>query len=114
MRPLGPDGKAGLSSGMAKALVRTSSSVMATSCSCPVLQSLAPVLREVEGGDPLQVVRPIQHLLVALQRYGMYVIDNSGHAKVMLEYDGTAHWNGAVDQNTVSRIPLTSFRVVVP
>jgi hypothetical protein len=49
----------------------------------------------------------------ALQRYGMYVIDNSGRPKVMLEYEGTAHWNGTVNEYTVSRIPLTSFRVVL-
>ena len=49
----------------------------------------------------------------ALQRYGMYVIDSSGRPKVMLEYEGTARWNGAVDESTVSPIPLTSFRVVL-
>ena len=49
----------------------------------------------------------------ALQRYGMYVIDSSGRAKVMFEYEGTAHWNGAIDESTVSPIPLTSFRMVL-
>jgi hypothetical protein len=50
----------------------------------------------------------------ALQRYGMYVIDNSGRPKVMLEYDGTARWNGLVDARTVRPIPLSEFRVVAP
>jgi len=47
----------------------------------------------------------------ALQRYGMYVIDNSGRPKVMLEYQDTARWRG-VDAKTVSPIPMRSFRVV--
>jgi len=50
----------------------------------------------------------------ALQRYGMYVIDNSGHPKVMLEYEGTAGWNGLVGEGTVKPIPMSAFRVVAP
>lgn len=50
----------------------------------------------------------------ALQRYGMYVVDNSGRPKVMLEYEGTADWNGLVDERTAAPIPLRSFRVVEP
>jgi hypothetical protein len=50
----------------------------------------------------------------ALQKYGMYVIDNSGRPKVMLEYEGTAGWNGVVDEETVSPIPLSAFKVLVP
>src|SRR5690349_4259559 len=61
----GPGGKAGFSSGMAKALASTSSSVMATSCCCLPLVSFAPVLGEVEGGDALQAGRSLQHLRVA-------------------------------------------------
>ena len=48
----------------------------------------------------------------ALQRYGMYVVDNSGRPKIMLEYEGTARWNGVVDSRTVSPIPLRAFRVI--
>lgn len=48
----------------------------------------------------------------ALQEYGMYAIDNSGRAKVMLEYEGTANWRGTVDAKTVSPIPISSFKVV--
>jgi hypothetical protein len=48
----------------------------------------------------------------ALQRYGMYVIDNSGRPKVMLEYEGTARWGGSVDSETVSPIPLSAFKIV--
>ena len=56
--------------------------------------------------------RPCLTIARALQRYGMYVIDNSGRPKVMLEYEGTARWHGRLDANTVSPIPLTAFRVV--
>jgi hypothetical protein len=48
----------------------------------------------------------------ALQEYGMYVIDNSGRPKVILEYEGTAHWRGLVDDETVSPIPFRAFRVL--
>jgi hypothetical protein len=48
----------------------------------------------------------------ALQRYGMYVIDSSGHAKVIFEYEGTAHWGGRVGPGTVTPIPLSAFRVL--
>ena len=50
----------------------------------------------------------------ALQVYGMYVVDNSGRPKVMLEYEGTARWNGLVSSRTVNPIPLTAFRVLAP
>lgn len=48
----------------------------------------------------------------ALQRYGMFVIDNSGRPKVMLEYEGTARWRGTVSSKTVQPIPLSAFRVL--
>ena len=48
----------------------------------------------------------------ALQRYGMFVIDNSGRSKVILEFEGTARWNGIVDARTVSPIPLAAFKVL--
>jgi hypothetical protein len=48
----------------------------------------------------------------ALREYGMYVIDNSGRPKVMLEYEGTAHWDGLVSAGTVSPLPLADFQVV--
>lgn len=48
----------------------------------------------------------------ALQDYGMYVIDNAGRPKVMLEFDGTAGWNGLVSEKTASPIPLERFRVL--
>jgi hypothetical protein len=50
----------------------------------------------------------------ALQRYGMYVIDGSGRAKVLLEYEGTARWRGRLDQHTVSPLRLSAFRVLEP
>jgi len=48
----------------------------------------------------------------ALQRYGMYVIDNSGRPKLYMEYERTARWRGTVDEDTVSPIPLSAFRLV--
>ena len=48
----------------------------------------------------------------ALQRYGMYVIDNSGRPKIMLEYEGTARWDGLVTSKTVSPIPDSAFKLV--
>jgi hypothetical protein len=48
----------------------------------------------------------------ALQRYGMYVVDNSGRPKLLFEYEGTAHWRGAIRAGTVSPIPFSAFRVL--
>ena len=48
----------------------------------------------------------------ALQRYGMYIIDNSGRPKVMLEYEGTAVWGDAVDAQTPRAIPLSAFKLI--
>ncbi len=49
----------------------------------------------------------------ALKRYGMYVIDNGGRPKVMVEYEETARWDGAVTAGTPSTIPLDRLEVVV-
>jgi len=48
----------------------------------------------------------------ALQRYGMYVIDNSGRPKVMMEYEGTGRWRGLVNARTASPIPMHALRVI--
>jgi hypothetical protein len=48
----------------------------------------------------------------AMQKYGMYLIDNAGHPKVYFEYDGTAKWGGTVDGKTTNPIPLSAFRVI--
>ena len=48
----------------------------------------------------------------ALQDYGMIVIDSSGHPKLYAEYEGTAHWNGTVVDDTVKNIPYAAFRVL--
>jgi hypothetical protein len=50
----------------------------------------------------------------AAQRYGVYVADTSGHPKLYFEYEGTAHWKGAITESTVSPIPLSAFRAVRP
>jgi hypothetical protein len=49
----------------------------------------------------------------AMQEYGMYVIDQSGSDKIMLEYSGTADWTAlGVGRSTASCIPLDRFRRV--
>jgi hypothetical protein len=48
----------------------------------------------------------------ALQTYGMYLVDNAGHPKVMLEARSTAGWGADIDDRTVSPIPLSRFRVL--
>jgi len=32
----------------------------------------------------------------------MYVVDNAGHPKIMMEFEGTANWNGLVTAQTAS------------
>jgi hypothetical protein len=44
----------------------------------------------------------------------MYVVDASGRPKVMMEYEGTARWNGRVTEDTVRPIPLSRFLLVQP
>jgi hypothetical protein len=56
---------------------------------------------------------PCYTIARALQTYGMYVIDNGGHEKVMLEDDVTAQWDGLVSAKTPIPIPLSSFKVVL-
>jgi hypothetical protein len=48
----------------------------------------------------------------ALQKYGMYVVDNAGRAKVMVEYQGTARWGGLLTSRTVNPVPLNAFKVL--
>lgn len=48
----------------------------------------------------------------ALQRYGMYLVDTGGRAKIAVEDDSTAHWTGMVNASTVSPIPVSSLRLV--
>jgi hypothetical protein len=50
----------------------------------------------------------------ALQQYGMYVVDTGGHPKIVVEYQGTAHWQGSsvITRSTVSSIPVSLLRVV--
>lgn len=50
----------------------------------------------------------------ALQRYGMILVDGSGHPKLYGEYDGTAHWDGLLKADTLSRIPYDAFRLLRP
>lgn len=48
----------------------------------------------------------------ALQRYGMILVDGSGHPKLYGEYDGTADWDGLLQADTVRRIPYEAFRLL--
>ncbi|MGI9659886.1 MAG: hypothetical protein ACR2OD_13330, partial [Gaiellaceae bacterium] len=48
----------------------------------------------------------------ALQEYGMIVVDNSGRSKLYFEFEGTANWNGVVDEDTVSPIPVDQLLVL--
>lgn len=50
----------------------------------------------------------------ALQRYGMILVDGSGHPKLYGEYDGTANWAGLLAADTISDIPYSAFRVLKP
>jgi len=48
----------------------------------------------------------------ALQRYGMYVIDNSGSSKIYLEDRLTAKWHAGITRNLTAKIPLSKFRAI--
>jgi hypothetical protein len=48
----------------------------------------------------------------ALQRYGMYVIDNGGSTKVYMEDRLTAKWPASITRNLTAKIPLSKFRAV--
>jgi hypothetical protein len=48
----------------------------------------------------------------ALQRYGMYVIDNSGASKIYLEDRATAHWGPEISKTMLAAISWSHFRVV--
>jgi hypothetical protein len=58
------------------------------------------------------LTRTARILARALQRYGMFVIDNSGSSKIYLEDRRTAHWPATVNANTVRGIPWSQFRVL--
>ena len=72
---------------------------------------LDPELTEEELGE-LGCTGPCLTVAKALQEYGMFVIDNSGRAKVMFEFEGTAGWGDAISESTVSPIPLGRFQVL--
>ena len=65
-----------------------------------------------EDLDGLGCTGPCLTVAKALQEYGMIVVDNSGRSKIMFEYVGTAGWDGLVNENTASPIPLDRFSVV--
>lgn len=53
-----------------------------------------------------------QIIAKALQQYGMYVVDNSGSAKVYVEDRGTAGWDATVHRKMLGTIPWSAYRVV--
>jgi fibronectin type III domain protein len=48
----------------------------------------------------------------AMQRYGMYVIDNGGSSKIYMEDRLTAKWPASITRNLTAKIPLSKFRAV--
>jgi len=48
----------------------------------------------------------------ALQKYGMYTIDNSGSSKIYLEDRRTAAWPSSITRNLVADLPWSQFLVV--
>ncbi len=42
----------------------------------------------------------------------MFVVDNGGRSKIYFEFEGTANWNGSVDEDTVSPIPADRLLVL--
>ena len=50
----------------------------------------------------------------ALQTYGMYVVDNSGSAKIYLEDRVTAGWDTTIHRRLLGDLPWTEFTVVSP
>jgi hypothetical protein len=69
----------------------------------------------LDEGDlaALGIAGPALTIARALQRYGAYVVDNSGHAKLYAEDDVTANWRGLLTSSTVRSIPVSAFRAVV-
>ncbi|HEX8156607.1 MAG TPA: hypothetical protein VF526_04380 [Solirubrobacteraceae bacterium] len=63
--------------------------------------------------DAWRLPRQARIIARALQRYGMYVVDNSGSSKIFLEARQTAGWETTIGPNLLSRIPWKAFRVVV-
>ena len=48
----------------------------------------------------------------ALQEYGMILTDGSGHPKIFVEYQDTAHWGDLLDKNIVRNIPYSAFKLL--
>ncbi|MEA2183207.1 MAG: hypothetical protein QOF69_2392 [Solirubrobacteraceae bacterium] len=74
---------------------------------------LDPALGEA-AFDAWRLPLKARTIALALQRYGMYVVDNSGSSKIFLEARQTAGWDRAIGPDLVSGIPWKAFRVVQP
>ena len=64
--------------------------------------------------DQWRLAQEARTIARALQRYGMYVVDNSGSSKTYLEARHTAGWDDSIGPELVSGIPWRAFRVVRP
>jgi len=64
--------------------------------------------------DRMGLSQPARIIAKALQRYGMYVIDNSGSSKIYLEDRKTAGWDPSITRDMVSALPWNKFRVLAP
>jgi hypothetical protein len=73
---------------------------------------LDPSLSEADLAA-LGIAGPALTIAHALQTYGAYVVDNSGHAKLYAEDDSTANWRGLLTIATVRSIPVSALRAVV-
>jgi hypothetical protein len=51
-------------------------------------------------------------IATALQQYGMYVVDNSGSAKIYLQDRPSAAWDTTINRTILGTIPWSRFRVV--
>ena len=66
---------------------------------------------------PYNLTTPAQLTVAhAMQKYGMYIIDNSGRPKINLEYSSDPNWSTStpLNENSFSGIPWTAFKVVSP
>lgn len=50
----------------------------------------------------------------AMQQYGLIITDHSGTPQLFPEDSHTANWNGIIANGTVSKIPFSSLKVLVP
>ena len=72
---------------------------------------LNPALTEADF-DRYGLSREARVIARALQRYGMYVVDNSGSSKIYVEDRRTAGWPSTINRDLVRGLPWSEFRVL--